>query len=241
MPRLTDNPLHIDSDCRQASCHFDINCLDEGKLPEPQLKLPPQLENAVQKRKAEFRAGRYCAAVALAQLGYAKSTMIGIGAGREPLWPEGVVGSITHASGYASAVAAQQHLVRGIGIDSEAWIDAGTARELGRHILTATECHDEQQHLFASPRHHLTMVFSAKESLYKCLFPLVRSFFGFQSARITALHDSPGRFRYELLEDLNEEFRKGFSGCGSYCATDALVHTAIVLKPVAGAQVHSQN
>lgn len=233
MPRLTDNPLYIDSDCRQASCHFDINCLDEGELPEPQLKLPPQLENAVQKRKAEFRAGRYCAAVVLAQLGYAKSTMIGIGPGREPQWPEGVVGSITHASGYASAVAAKQQLVRGIGIDSEAWIDAGTARELGRHILTATECHDEQQHLFASPRHHLTMVFSAKESLYKCLFPLVGSFFGFQSARIIPSQELPGTFRYELLEDLNAEFRKGFSGLGTYRALGGMVHTAIVLKPAA--------
>lgn len=227
------SPLLIDCECRQASCHFDINSWHERTPQLLGLTLPQQLEAAVTKRKAEFVAGRYCAAQALEQLGWASASLIGVGPHREPLWPEGIVGSITHTQGYASAAVARRGSVRAVGIDSETWLKPATAREIGRHILTPGECHDAYVDLFESPHHYLTLVFSAKESLYKCLFPLVNDFFGFHSARIHPLHDSQGQFRFELLEDLNTEFCAGFSGLGSYCIHNDLVHTAILLPATA--------
>jgi enterobactin synthetase component D len=234
MMRLIDNPLPIDSTCRQVSCHFDESLYREDTPRQLKLALPDTLERAVRKRKAEFIAGRYCARQALWHLDGTLHASIGIGADREPLWPEGWVGSITHAHGYASALVARRSNVRGVGIDSEVWVEPRIAQELGGQILTTAERYDDFRHTFESPRHYLTLVFSAKESLYKCLFPLVNKFFGFHAARILPEHSASaagGRFRFELLEDWNAEFRAGYSGDGSYVMHEDLVHTAIVLKP----------
>lgn len=233
MLSATTNLWQIDSDCCQASCHFDKSLFEDGTAARLGIILPSTLEGAVQKRKAEFIAGRYCARSALTQLGYNFDVTLAIGANRQPVWPEGFVGSITHSHGYASALAARREKVRALGLDSEAWIDQDRAENVSRQILTADEDHADHSHLFESLQHHLTMVFSAKESLYKCLFPLVNRFFGFQAAVITPLSSglsATGKFRFELLEDLNAEFHTGFSGHGIYSIDDAGVHTAVILK-----------
>ncbi|OGT70599.1 MAG: hypothetical protein A3H44_09485 [Gammaproteobacteria bacterium RIFCSPLOWO2_02_FULL_57_10] len=88
--------------------------------------------------------------------------------------------------------------------------------------------------MFDSPLHYLTLVFSAKESLFKCLFPLVNRFFDFHAAVITPLSSGStgdGEFRFELLEDLDGEFRTGYRGHGRYAILATHVHTAVILKP----------
>lgn len=230
-------PLQIDDDCRQVSCHFDIHRFQAQTAGLLGLSLPPSLNGAVQKRKAEFIAGRYCARTALAQLDDHSDTAnedvaIGIGASREPLWPQGFVGSITHTQGYASAVVAHQHKVRALGVDSEAWIEPGRAGNISQQILTPRESHAGHMHLLGSQQHYLTLVFSAKESLFKCLFPVVHRFFDFHAAIIIPLSSerARGEFRFELQEDLSAEFRAGYSGHGSFAMDAACVHTAIIIK-----------
>lgn len=240
------SPFWIDSDCRQVSCHFDKNLFQEQTAAEFGLALPPALNGAVQKRKAEFIAGRYCAHAALAQLrGSLDETngamtngqsAIGIGANREPLWPEGVVGSITHTQGYASALVARRNKVRAVGLDSETWIKPGSVACIRPQILTTSEGHAEQLQLFESPLHYLTLVFSAKESLFKCLFPLVNRFFDFHAVLIILQPSGSrtgGEFRFELLQNLNAEFHTGYTGRGSYAIHNNCVHTAVVLKATA--------
>lgn len=227
------SPLQIDSDCRQSSCSFDKNLFTEEAIRQIGLTLPQSLNSAVQKRKAEYAAGRFCARKALAQLGYSLDEDIRVGANREPLWPLGYVGSITHTHGYASAVVASLNKIRAVGIDSESWIDPERADNISRQILTSRENFAEYRHLFESPGQYLTCVFSAKESLFKCLFPLVNRFFDFHAAVITPLSAGSkacGEFRFELLEDLNAEFCTGYSGIGSYCSCTNFVHTAVILK-----------
>lgn len=229
--RLTP-PLLADSDCHQVSCQFDDALLREDTADQLGLTLPATLDRAVQKRKAEFLAGRYCARAALAQHDGSAAVDIGIGTNREPLWPPGFVGSITHTQGYASAIVARQAQVRALGLDSEAWIDTQKVASVSPQILTPRDSHGEQVHLFDSPSHYLTLVFSAKESLFKCLFPLVNRFFDFQAATISPLPSgspSAGTFRFELLEDLSAEFCAGYSGYGSYALDTDCAHTAIIL------------
>lgn len=238
MISLIPPPLQIDSDCRQVSCHFDKNLLQEGTAGQFGLSMPPSLNGAVQKRKAEFIAGRYCAWAALSQLDCNFNVTkgdktIGIGANREPLWPHGFVGSITHTHGYASAVVARRNTVRAVGLDSERWIEPERAEQVSRQILTTRESHIDHMQLFESPAHYLTLVFSAKESLFKCLFPLVNRFFDFHAAVIIPLRSGAtagGEFRFELLEDMDAEFRTGYSGQGYYSMEDDCVHTAVILK-----------
>src|ERR1700716_1803425 len=72
---------------------------------EARLRLPQPLRHAVPNRQREFLAGRLCAAQALRCLG-ADSTHVGMAGDRAPVWPDGVVGSITHSGGFAAAAVA---------------------------------------------------------------------------------------------------------------------------------------
>src|SRR5208282_5779110 len=59
------------------------------------------LGRSVPKRAQEFAAGRVCARRALAELGVVDFPLR-VGEDREPLWPEGTVGSITHTTGFCA-------------------------------------------------------------------------------------------------------------------------------------------
>ena len=139
-----------------------------------------ELANAGRKRKAEHLAGRIAAAHALPD-----HTVPGIGPSGEPLWPEGVSGSITHSGTQAMAVAVRYPDAL-VGIDCEAILPDREAREIQDGIINAQEamCLTRSGYPFALA---LTLAFSAKESLFKAFFPQVKTFMGFEWARVTEL------------------------------------------------------
>ncbi|ESN16422.1 enterobactin synthetase component D [Enterobacter sp. MGH 24] len=141
-----------------------------------------ELSNAGRKRKAEHLAGRIAAAHALPD-----HTVPGIGPSGEPLWPEGVSGSITHSGAQAMAVVVR-HQDALVGIDCEAILPDREARDIQDGIVDAQEamCLTRSGYPFALA---LTLAFSAKESLFKALFPQVKTYMGFDCARIMTLDE----------------------------------------------------
>ena len=144
-----------------------------------------ELSNAGRKRKAEHLAGRIAAAHALGAIN--ERAIPGIGPSGEPLWPEGVSGSITHSGTQAMAVVVR-HQDALVGIDCEAILPDREAREIQDGIINAQEamCLTRSGYPFALA---LTLAFSAKESLFKALFPKVNTYMGFDCARITRLNE----------------------------------------------------
>ncbi|MCG3097877.1 enterobactin synthase subunit EntD [Enterobacter sp. DRP3] len=141
-----------------------------------------ELANAGRKRKAEHLAGRIAAAHALPG-----HTVPGIGPSGEPLWPEGVSGSITHSGTQAMAVVTCDHPAI-IGIDCETILSENEAQEIKDGVI------DAQEEIVLSRSGYpftlaLTLAFSAKESLFKALFPKVQYWMGFDSTRVTQLDD----------------------------------------------------
>ena len=140
-----------------------------------------ELLNARRKRKAEHLAGRIAAAHALGAIH--ERAIAGIGPSGEPLWPEGVSGSITHSGAQAMAVVVR-HQDALLGIDCEAILPDREAREIQDGIVDAQEAmyltHSGYPFALA-----LTLAFSAKEWLFKALFPQVKIFMGFEWARVT--------------------------------------------------------
>jgi 4'-phosphopantetheinyl transferase EntD len=141
------------------------------------------IAKAVDVRRREFVTGRRCAREALAALGH-PAAPIRPGPGRDPQWPAGVVGSITHCAGYRAAAVAPDAVVAGIGIDAEpnAALPEGVAR--------AVTVPDELPQLAALDRAHPEihwgrLLFSAKESVYKAWYPLTGRWLGFEDARVT--------------------------------------------------------
>lgn len=140
-------------------------------------------------RLREFRHGRHCARRALAALGL-PPTAIPVGAGRAPDWPPGIVGSISHAGPWALAVAAPLARLRSLGADLEAALPLDPP--LQPMIATPAERHWlAMQFPAAEPG---KLAFCAKESAYKCLWPVERRFIEFLEIELLP-GPLPGRFR----------------------------------------------
>ena len=83
-------------------------------LPEEE----PLIAKSVAKRRNEFITVRYCARLALGELGVPPVPILKGDKG-EPCWPDGVVGSLTHCEGYRGAAVGRRGEVRSVGIDAE--------------------------------------------------------------------------------------------------------------------------
>jgi 4'-phosphopantetheinyl transferase EntD len=153
--------------------------------------------NAVEGRRREFITARRCAREALAKLGYAP-VAIHAGDRREPLWPAGLVGSITHTTGYRAAAVAPQSVLASIGIDTE------RNDRISDGVEEAVTVPGERAMLAALSRaspatHWGRLLFSAKESVYKAWYPLTERRLGFEDARLVI--DPAGTFAAKLLVD----------------------------------------
>jgi enterobactin synthetase component D / holo-[acyl-carrier protein] synthase len=117
------------------------------------------IAGAVPARLAEFAAGRVAARDAMAALGIGP-VAIPVGERRVPQWPPGVVGSITHCAGLVAAAVGWSDDVVAIGIDAEP--AAALDDDLLEVVATPVERAVLHEPLAG------VVVFSAKESFYKC-------------------------------------------------------------------------
>lgn len=140
------------------------------------------VRRAVTKRRNEFTAGRAMARAALARLGYS-ARPIPVGENREPLWPDGAVGSISHDGNLCIAVAALETNIALLGIDLT--MRAPLEAEVVKMICTAEEAAAAQRSVERLEIDPYKLIFSIKESVYKCLFPVVREVFDFHCVSVT--------------------------------------------------------
>jgi 4'-phosphopantetheinyl transferase EntD len=151
--------------------------------------------DAVESRRREFVTARRCAREALAQLGYTPAP-IRAGPRREPLWPAGVVGSITHTVGFRAAAVAPDNVIASVGIDVEH--NGPLDNDVEELITVAGEREMLSGLATAVPRIHWgLLLLSAKESIYKAWYPLTGRWLDFKDARLTI--DQRGTFVARLL------------------------------------------
>ncbi|MFC9624156.1 4'-phosphopantetheinyl transferase [Streptomyces sp. NPDC056930] len=153
------------------------------------------IRNSVEGRRKEFTTGRWCARRALGELGLAPAAVLK-GERGAPIWPGGVVGSLTHCAGYRAAAVARRADVLTVGIDAEPHEPLPDG--VHESIALATEQQRELELRRVCPEIHWDrLLFSAKESVYKAWFPLTHRWLGFEQADIV-LH-SNGSFTAGLL------------------------------------------
>lgn len=161
----------------------DVACAEAYGDPFDSAVLPEEaiaISTASTKRRRQFATGRILARQALEKIG-AVPAAIARGPYGEPVWPPGVVGSITHCPGYCAAVVAPLAVALAIGIDAE--VD----RELPAGVLDLIAGMEERRWIEAhagSRAHWDRLLFSAKESVYKAWFPLMRCRLTFDAVRI---------------------------------------------------------
>ncbi|WP_404314011.1 4'-phosphopantetheinyl transferase Npt [Prescottella equi] len=201
----------------------------------PGLQPHPQEESliakAVEKRRREFIGARHCARLAMADLGVEPAPILRGDKG-SPVWPRGVVGSLTHCDGYRAAVLGYAMQVRSVGIDAE------PNGPLPNGVLDAVSLPAEREWLTSAepaPVHWDRLLFCAKEATYKAWFPLTGRWLGFEDAHITFTAGAEstdwigGTFRSRLLVpgDTTDGGAPLASFDGRWIVSDGLIVTAI--------------
>ncbi len=206
-------------------CKFDEAYYEDALFSQHQIEYVPVLDRAVIKRKAEFLAGRYAAQQAIKRLGIEKTT-VGVGHHRNPVWPEGLVGSITHTTTQAICAVAKNTDYQSIGIDLADLIPLATANDIKDQIIQRHEA-DVFGKLPLTFEQSLTLAFSAKESLFKALYPQVRAYFEFHAAEITEIEMKSHTFFIRLTRDLTSSLTKGAVFKGSFKVQSDGVFTSV--------------
>ena len=152
--------------------------------------LPGEAEavrHAGSRRRREFAAGRTCARLALEKLGHPPYP-IPCGADRLPQWPSGIVGSITHCADYCAVAVGVRPRILGLGIDAEE--NAPLTVEESNLVCSALELERAARVPLPANASAARLIFSAKESFFKCYYPIVGRFLEFSDVTLTIIDNS---------------------------------------------------
>ena len=189
------------------SCHYTNTRYTQRLFDEFDIYFPDSLQRSVVKRQAEYLAGRYAAKLALAALGV-ENTTVPTGIDRAPSWPIAINGSISHTHNTAYAAVGTTTDFDYIGIDFEEFISPSTSKDIASTIINPNEQIRLASYNFTFEI-MLTLVFSAKESLFKALYQQVNEYFDFSAAEIVSITEKDNQFIIQLTRYLCVDLPKG--------------------------------
>ena len=140
------------------------------------------IASATSNRQKEFAAGRLLARVLTDQLGLPPAPLRRAD-DRSPVWPADRTGSLSHCDTLCAAAVGKRSAFQSVGVDIETigrveqklWPTLFTEKEAGYFSSLAPD----------TVALETTLFFSAKESFYKCQYPLTKEWVGFQDVAIT--------------------------------------------------------
>jgi 4'-phosphopantetheinyl transferase EntD len=151
------------------------------------------------KRLKDFCTGRFCARKALAAMNHEPAEIL-IGADKQPIWPDGIVGSISHSAELTGAVTCLSTQISSIGLDIE------TIGKINIDMWQMIFTENEQLFLKSlSPEQipfYTTLLFSSKESFYKMQYPVTSTFLEFTDVEIRRLGDE---FEIKILKEFDQK------------------------------------
>jgi len=196
--------------------------------------LPADIAASVPKRRLSFIAGRLCAEHALRRLGLGSA--VGRGSQREPLWPAGVLGTITHTDATACALVApagragRADARYGLGIDSQTIVDDAGLEAVLSVCCTPAERGPLLDRFPAGERGLVgTIVFALKEAFYKAVHPTVLRFVDFDELEVQSLDLGTGLAR---LHPTVPELARREPLEGRFTLLDGEVHALVELRHV---------
>jgi 4'-phosphopantetheinyl transferase EntD len=144
---------------------------------------------------------------------------ISVGSHREPIFPTGVIGSISHCDDFCAAVAARAgNVLVGLGLDVE--VNRPIDGDVASLVMRPHERHTWESAFWlnACP---LTVAFSIKEAFFKAVFLECRRYLDFGDAWLMpALSDSDGDFSIAIMDPGLKNCLEGLRIIGR-CAADA--------------------
>lgn len=204
-------PLISDVRVSQVAARAEEGAVAGLRAPQQAIvvEIPEQLGQArVRTRARDVMLGRACAQLALRQAG-ARSSYVDASPSRAPVWPDQWTGSISHAAGIAWALVARQADFASLGIDLEHLLDGEALESVRSLVLTPRERQFECGPKSGDTAWLSTLIFSAKESIFKCLSPLVREFIDFNEMELSSVDLAAGRLRFVCLRRFSSWLDRG--------------------------------
>lgn len=199
--------------------------------------IPENIQCSVFKRQNEFAAGRLCAINALRILTGEFRQDVAQDSLYRPVWPQNIVGSISHSDNYAVALVSYKTNVLSVGIDIEE-IDSVSGKIESILSLVITDTENKLLNNFDiynannfKKDHLLYLMFSAKESLFKYINPLHNKTFEFKDVEVEHIDFDNKFLIIKLLKNLEASvtLQKGtiFYCTFSYLFADQVIYTQI--------------
>ncbi len=184
------------------------------------------IRNSNKKRIEDFATGRWCSRKVLNQMGL-KIRAILNGMEGEPIWPKGVIGSISHTKGAYCAASAFQKYYHSIGVDIEE-----RKRKISTGAIEYITNNDEKKWLKTKSNNQSLdsmLIFSSKESIFKLLYPVLKRRFYFKAVSIKKFN-LDNSFTALVKEQLSHTIKKGIKIYGYFFYNSKWVVTLSYLK-----------
>lgn len=176
------------------SQHFTADFVGDDELTINEKQAASQFSG---KRLKDFSTGRYCARKALAAIGHENAEIL-VGDDKQPIWPTGYVGSISHSGKLVGAVAAKASRVKSIGLDIET---IGKIKpDMWQLLYTEDETDFLNSFTGEELAYYTTLLFSFKESFYKLQFPLTKTFLNFTDVEVKYFGN---KFELQVLKEFS--------------------------------------
>ncbi|MFV7443284.1 4'-phosphopantetheinyl transferase family protein [Acinetobacter pittii] len=162
------------------------------------------LSTAHNKRKVEFIASRQLIKYGLNDLAY-KPVNIEKGTFGEPIWPQGLNGSISHTKEWVAIIITNKAWQ--VGIDIERNFNCLSANLIIKNMLNTRELYKISNFSLKIRNLIVTIIFSAKETLYKSFFNHQNKNFSIKSFEFLDLTENTilMKLKSKILENLIDE------------------------------------
>lgn len=184
--------------------HLDFSLLAHTWR-EHNVIVPPYLSHATDARLDEFFAGRILAQAILQQHYHIADSITSLHS-KLPIWSQSIIGSISHAKQQLVVAVAKDTAY--LGVDLEFMVEPDIAQQTAELILTASEIQRwyscEMSHM--SFEEYFTLMFSVKESLYKAVYPIAKSYIDFLEVSLVEIDFATQSLTLAFLPSIIQKF-----------------------------------
>ena len=180
-----------------------------------------------QKRRAEFTLGRICAHGALSRFGLESEPILRNPETREPCWPDSIWGSITHSAGFVAVAVGLKKEIQGVGIDLES-LSRSVNFNIKRQVCVDSELEWLESLPAEQANRALRIIFSAKESIFKCIYPSTKTYLSFKDAAVS-VNETEKNFTFTIFKSFPGIIQHGFTHHGRYSEMDKMLLTSVYI------------
>ena len=160
-----------------------------------EIPLPDSLVQAVDTRINYFRAGRICSIEGIGVLLHGRNDIVcpNMNTKGAPIWPQGIIGSISHSGKFGMGIFAKSESFSGLGIDFEMVDRSQSVLELAEFICTEKEIQILNKGYTSEEA--VLILFSSKESIYKAINQNIDCDISFHDVTLVKINEKKLKFR----------------------------------------------